>query len=241
MGSTIDPVAEIESEDYMGNVIWVALSGAQAPLAQSNEDGLRYKPEFAPFGAARNYSESSVAQIAQMLQANERLTLFTQHKPAIPPGYDIVREATVIQMMGAREFAASDEAAIVELGKNDVPDMLELVEKTDPGPFKERTPEMGRFVGVRERGQLVAMAGERMVAGKYVELSAVCTHPDWRGRGLAGRLMEHLGAGIQHRGQVPFLHVFSTNTSAIRLYKQLGFRSARTLHLTGIVVRAGLL
>ncbi|AMH43316.1 MULTISPECIES: GNAT family N-acetyltransferase [Burkholderiaceae] len=240
MESTIDPAAEIESEDYMGNVIWAALSGAHASLAQSNENGLRYKPEFAPFGAAQDYSESSVAQIARMLHADERLTLFTQHKPTIPAGYEIVREATVIQMIGAREFAASSDKAIVELGKEDVPSMMRLVEKTDPGPFKERTPEMGRFIGVRERGQLVAMSGERMVAGKYVEVSAVCTHPDWRGQGLAGKLMEHLAAGIQHRGGVPFLHVFSTNTSAIRLYKQLGYRRARELHLTGIVVRAGM-
>jgi predicted GNAT family acetyltransferase len=241
MGSTIDPAVEIDSEDYMSNVIWVALSGAHASLAQGNENGLRYKPELAPFGAAQDYSEDSIAQIARMLENEERLTLFTQHKPAIPPGYQIVREATVIQMTGARNFTASGDKSIVELTKDDVPDMLRLVQKTEPGPFKERTWEMGRFIGVREGDRLVAMAGERMVAGDYVEVSAVCTHPDWRGRGLAGLLMEHLAAGIQHRGNVPFLHAISTNTAAIRLYKQLGFRSARTLHLTGIAARTGLM
>jgi predicted GNAT family acetyltransferase len=116
--------------------------------------------------------------------------------------------------------------------------MLRLVEITDPGPFKERTREMGRFIGVREAGQLVAMAGERMVAGKYVELSAVCTHPDWRGRGLAGTLMQHLSAGIQRRGQIPLLHVFATNTSAIRMYSKVGFQKARSLILTAIVLPA---
>ncbi|MBK5148561.1 GNAT family N-acetyltransferase [Burkholderia sp. R-69608] len=227
---------EIESDDYLDNVVWAALSEAHADLSQGYGDALRYSPEFAPFGAAQDYKENSVAEIAAMLRGAERLTLFTLAKPEIPPGYDIVREGTVVQMIGGREFLLSKDERIVGLGKDDIADMLQLVELTDPGPFKQRTAEMGRFVGIREGGKLVAMAGERMVAGRYVEVSAVCTHPDWRGRGLAGMLMEHLSATMQQRGKIPFLHVFSNNTSAMRLYYELGFRKARSLYVTVLVV-----
>jgi predicted GNAT family acetyltransferase len=137
-------------------------------------------------------------------------------------------------MVGGKEFIPSDDERIAVLGRSDIPDMFRLVQLTDPGPFAARTAEMGRFIGIREDGELVAMAGERMAAGRYIEVSAVCTHPGYRGRGLAGVLVRHLSADMQRRGKTPFLHVVSTNTSAMRLYEELGFRKARSLYLTVI-------
>ncbi|WP_207004518.1 GNAT family N-acetyltransferase [Trinickia mobilis] len=226
---------EIESDEYLSNVVWASLSEARPDHVERNKDGARYRPEFAPFGAAQDYSEESVAQIASMLQPAQRLALFTMGKPEIPPGYDVVREATAYQMIAEEKFVKSSDARIVRLGTNDVPEMLRLVKLTAPGPFNTRTNELGYFIGVREEGQLVAMAGERMTAGKYVEVSAVCTHPNWRGKRLGRLMMEHLSATIQQRDRVPFLHVFETNTSAVRLYRELGFRVARTLLLTAMV------
>ncbi|PRY05985.1 GNAT family N-acetyltransferase [Paraburkholderia sp. BL25I1N1] len=225
---------EIESDAYLDNVVWAALSGKHAEIAERNAAALRYLPELAPFGAAEDYSEHGVAQIAGMLKSDERLTLFTKDKPLVPSQYRVVREATVIQMVAGKQFARPDDSRIETLGTQDVVAMMELVRLTDPGPFKERTHEMGTFLGIRDRDQLIAMAGERMIAGRYVEVSAVCTHPNWRGRGLAKTLMEALSAGIQERGQIPFLHVFSTNEPAIRVYQQLGFRRARNLYVTAM-------
>ncbi|MGF6875040.1 GNAT family N-acetyltransferase [Paraburkholderia sp. MM5477-R1] len=237
--SRIDAASEIGTEEYLANPVWIALSEAPPAFIERREGGARYRPEFAPFGAAQNYTAQSVSQVAAMLQPGQRLSFFTAAKPDLPPGFEVVREAVANQMVAANRFTVSSDERIMRLGVYDTPDMLRLAEMTEPGPFNARTNELGHFFGVRESGQLVAMAGERMTAGKYVEISAVCTHPEWRGRGLGRLLMEHLAATIQERDRIPFLHVFTNNVSAVRLYRELGFRIARTLQLTAIVRSSG--
>ena len=123
--------------------------------------------------------------------------------------------------------AAPDPEAVV-LGPTDVPDMLALVERTRPGPFRPGTIRMGTYLGIRQRGRLVAMAGERLHPPGWTEISAVCTEPEHRGRGLATRLVQAVAAGIRERGEIPFLHAAATNVNAIRLYESLGFRLSRT-------------
>ncbi|MGQ7939401.1 GNAT family N-acetyltransferase [Paraburkholderia sp. D1E] len=233
--SHIDAASEIATEEYLANPVWIALTESPPAFVERHEGGARYRPEFAPFGAAQNYTAQNVSQVAAMLQPGQRLSFFTADKPDLPPGFDVVREAFANQMVATRRFTVSSDKRIARLGVDDTPDMLRLAELTEPGPFNPRTNELGHFFGIREGGQLVAMAGERMTAWKYVEISAVCTHPGWRGRGLGRLLMEHLSATIQERDKVPFLHVFTSNVSAVRLYRELGFRIARTLQLTAIV------
>jgi predicted GNAT family acetyltransferase len=110
--------------------------------------------------------------------------------------------------------------------------MLGLVDLTRPGPFAARTVEMGRYLGVRDEGRLVAMAGERLRPPGYTEVSAVCTHPDFRGRGHAKALISVLAEAICARGETPFLHVLPENRPAVATYEALGFRTQRTLQLT---------
>ncbi|CAB3720390.1 FR47-like protein [Paraburkholderia sp. GV068] len=227
--------ADIESDEYLANVVWASLSEAPQECVERFKGGARYRREFAPFGAAREYSAESVAQIAAMLPPGQSLILFTAMKPEIPSGYAVTLDANGHQMIAEKKFRQSSDARVVRLGPDDVSDMLQLVEITRPGPFNSRTNELGNFFGIREKGRLVAMAGERMAAGRHVEVSAVCTHPDWRGKGLGRLLVEHVSASIQQHDRIPFLHVFTTNTPAIRLYRELGFRIARTLHVTAIV------
>lgn len=109
------------------------------------------------------------------------------------------------------------------LGDADVPEMLELVRRTEPGPFASRTRTMGRYLGIRREGVLVAMAGERLHPPGHTEISAVCTDPAFRGQGLAGRLIRAVAHGIREREETPFLHAAATNTGAIGLYEALGF------------------
>ena len=109
------------------------------------------------------------------------------------------------------------------LGDADAADMLALARLTEPGPFLERTHTMGRFLGIRIEGRLAAMAGERMRFPGYTEVSGVCTHPDFRGRGLARRLSAAAAVAIEARGERPFLHAWRSNRSAIALYESLGF------------------
>lgn len=222
----------LESNECLANVIWTSLTGAQAHLSQQSGSARRYLPEFAPFGAAPHYTARNIAEIAEMLSADELVALFTTDRPEVPAEYRVVRDAVVLQMVARRRFEPRDNLNVRRLTQADAPDMLKLIELTNPGPFNTRTNEMGTFIGIHDKGKLVAMAGERMIAGNYVEVSAVCTHPNWRGQGLAALLIEQLSAMIQQRGSIPFLHVFSDNAAAIRLYRQLGFHDVRCLHLT---------
>jgi predicted GNAT family acetyltransferase len=123
-------------------------------------------------------------------------------------------------------------AEIITLGADDVPAMLELTKLTNPGPFAARTHELGTFLGIRVDGNLVAMTGERMKPGQYTEITAVCVHPDYRGRGYAQLLLGAVARQIAARGEIPFLHVFSKNSSAIALYRRQGMEIRRRLHVT---------
>jgi predicted GNAT family acetyltransferase len=120
--------------------------------------------------------------------------------------------------------AEAGNEEILPLGDADAPEMLALAQLTQPGPFLARTHVMGRFIGIRVQGRLAAMAGERMHVPGHTELSGVCTHPDFRGRGFARRLSSVVCAGIEARGETPFLHAWKNNHSAIALYEKLGFR-----------------
>jgi predicted GNAT family acetyltransferase len=145
----------------------------------------------------------------------------------LPESLQVTGTFELVQMIGERVSGAHDPEAVA-LGSADVPEMLELVWLTEPGPFLQRTIELGTYVGIRCNGALVAMAGERLHFAGWTEISAVCTAPTYRGHGLASRLVSTLIADIQQRSECVFLHVLTGNTNAIRLYEGLGFRTRRT-------------
>jgi predicted GNAT family acetyltransferase len=140
--------------------------------------------------------------------------------------------ATGEQMIGTPARYEGQTPEIVPLGEPDASEMRALAELTRPGPFGPRTHTLGRFFGIRIGGRLVAMTGERMRPGGYTEMTAVCVHPDHRGMGLAQALLSHVGRQIAARGEIPFLHVFSDNLSAISLYRRQGMTTRRRLHVT---------
>jgi predicted GNAT family acetyltransferase len=127
--------------------------------------------------------------------------------------------------------ASSSALELIELGSDDIPEMLALTELTKPGPFGTRTRELGTYLGIRQSGNLVAMTGERLAVPGYTEVSAVCTHPDHNGHGYAAALMKAVIKGIRDRGEIPFLHSRADNDRAVRLYERLGFKTRVELHL----------
>jgi predicted GNAT family acetyltransferase len=135
-----------------------------------------------------------------------------------------------VQMVARSVTAPAPSGEIVDLDDADASEMIALAALTKPGPFIARTHTLGDFVGIRKDGRLVAMAGERFKLGGHTEISGVCTHPDWRGRGYAGLLSRVVATRIAARGETPILHAFATNTAAIRLYEQLGFEIRATLN-----------
>ena len=155
--------------------------------------------------------------------------------PDVPAGFKVVLADTGEQMIGSPADSPLRDAEIVTLGAGDVPAMVALTELTKPGPFALRTHELGTFLGIRAGGELVAMTGERMKPGKFVEMTAVCVHPEYRGRGYAQALLAAVARRIEARGEIPFLHVFSNNTSAIALYQRQGMRIRRRLYVTAFM------
>ena len=142
----------------------------------------------------------------------------------LPPGCVSRSDAPCHQMVLEHLHAPPSTHDFVPLTEADAPEMRALAELTRPGPFFSRTHQLGDFVGVKIDGRLVAMSGERMKVPGFTEVSAVCTHPDFRGRGYAGALMSHVASKILARGETPFLHSYAANTGAIALYEALGFR-----------------
>ncbi|MBJ3807302.1 GNAT family N-acetyltransferase [Streptomyces flavofungini] len=146
----------------------------------------------------------------------------------VPAGWEVTFDVAGVQLVDG-DIPAAPDAGTVRLGPEDVPEMLDLVARTRPGPFRERTIELGTYLGIRHEGALVAMAGERLHPPGWTEISAVCTDPAYRGHGLASRLVLAVAYGIRERGEIPFLHTAARNTGAVRLYESLGFRLRRNI------------
>jgi ribosomal protein S18 acetylase RimI-like enzyme len=202
--------------------IWSALATRQAHFAQGGDLVRRFPAEVSPFVAAREATPEAVAGIAAEISGGEDISLVEVAPPHAPAGISESR-LPIFQMVWERFSSGASDFDIRPLGEADATEMLALATLTRPGPFRSRTHTMGRFVGVRENGQLIAMAGERLNVTGYHEISAVCTHPDWRGRGLGPTLMRVVGKRILEEGDIPFLHTYATNTTAVALYRKLGF------------------
>lgn len=215
--------------------VWSALTTKQAHLGQGDALARRYHRDVAPFAALATETRSAYQALQQLLRPHELVALLSVERIGPVDGFQTTHVGVIHQMIAShRQAGKTDNDEIGQLGPADTNDMLELARKTKPGPFGERTIAMGNYIGIRERGRLVAMAGERMHIDGYVEISAVCVDDAHRGKGHAARLMSALQWEIEQRGETPFLHVFSDNVSAIRLYERLGFRLRRTFHLNRI-------
>ncbi len=213
--------------------VWNALTTRQAHLALGDPaHGLRYPADIEPFGAARDNAPDQLLALGKLTPMDGGLALVEPDKIVPPPGLLVLFEEPVRQMTAARIPAPDDYSGVIALGNDDAPDMRALAELTQPGPFHARTHELGDFVGVRENGKLIAMAGMRMRVPGFTEISAVCTHPDARGRGLAAKLMRIVAAKIVARGEQLFLHVYPHNKGAIAVYEKLGFRHRADVQLT---------
>ncbi len=212
--------------------IWTALTTRQAPLAEISGPARRYPADVAPFADMADFSPESFAALHALMRADEPAVLFTP-EAVVPSGpLEIVMAATGEQMVGLPSAFEGEVPDIAPLGEADAPQMRALAELTRPGPFGPRTHTLGRFFGIRVDGRLAAMTGERMTPADCTEMTAVCVHPDFRGRRFAQALLAHVSRQIAARGETPFLHVFSDNASAIALYKRQGMTIRRRLHVT---------
>ncbi|MDI3390742.1 GNAT family N-acetyltransferase [Streptomyces sp. B-S-A8] len=218
---------------------YAALTGPQSGLAERRGRVLRFPADVSPWLALPDDpAAGDWADAAELVGPDGEFALAATTALTPPPGWTETFRVPGVQLVddGVR---ARPDAEAVRLGPADVPEMLDLVARTRPGPFLPRTVELGGYVGIRRGGALVAMAGERLRPTGYTEISGVCTDPAHRGQGLGGRLVLAVAAGIRDRGEVPFLHTGAENTGAIGLYASLGFRLRREVSFFGLRVPAG--
>lgn len=222
-------ISQMVQLNSLDRPVWHSLGGPQNTLDVGTGSVRRLDPAYGPFAAADPGNEGD---LAQHLHGGEIWLVEPEALPA-PVGLQVLREAPLLQMIADGPIVPIDDAEIVALGEADAAEMAELALATEPGPWAPQTWRYGQFYGIRIDGRLAAMAGERMrPAAHLAELSGVCTWPEFRGRGLAARLIRKVMAGMAARGEVPYLHSYASNVSAIRLYESLGFRARRPMVAT---------
>ncbi len=224
------------NESALDNPIWSSLAMRHALLAQGaatnvvpgpapgERRALRYPPDYSPLCASDGATPDDNAALHALPAPGEDLIALAAQVGVPPPDWHVEHRIHAVQMI-RRDATPLPESGgeITSLSAVDAADMMALVELTQPGPFRRRTVELGAFVGIRDHGRLLAMAGERLWIGDHREVSGVCTHPDAQGRGLAAALMSRVINRMLRKGQTPFLHVESDNARAVALYQRLGF------------------
>lgn len=223
----------VRDTEALDNPAYSALTGPHRRFAESLGAGvLRYPADVCPFfGVPYPIPDWHDPQLLASVSGAMVTMIGRTADSDMPAEWPIVFDTAGVQMV-LDEAAPADAAEIpgfepIRLTDSDVPEMIDLVERTRPGPFFGRTIDMGVYLGVRHDDKLVAMAGERLRPSGFTEISAVCTDPAFRGRGLGAMLVLRVAEQIRARGEGPFLHAAASNTNAIALYEHLGFQLRR--------------
>lgn len=210
---------------------WWALTTRQRALSLGDDRARRLAPEYGLFAAAADASPANLAALADLVRATGPAAFFEADPPAALPGVRITPGDPITQMVCDDPVLVAPDFEVLPLGDADGPEMFELAALTRPGPFFARTHQLGAFIGTRVDGRLAAMAGERLTLPGHTEVSAVCVHPNFRGRGYAAALMGLVTRRIVERGDTAFLHVYDHNRPAIALYARLGWKTRRAVQV----------
>lgn len=204
------------------NIFWHALDGAHRHWSNGSDTARRYTHGFSPIIAFADPAAPDFAALAPWVTPGE--TFYCDGwRGTAPPGWRIDAETTMFRMLWQGAAPAADPAPDARpLGPEHAQQALALATLCKPGPFGIRTIELGDYFGYFDGERLMAMAGERLRAPGYCEISGVCTHPDYQGRGLAKKLIGKLLHRHQQRGERSFLHVMRANP-AHQLYLAMGF------------------
>jgi ribosomal protein S18 acetylase RimI-like enzyme len=210
--------------NVLDNPVWHALQGPHRVHALGRGLARHYPRDMAPFSAIAEPNCAAYADLAVGLPPGTEARLFRPRAEPLPDGWEEINRFSMLQMVAMRQPAGA-VPRVSALSQADAPAMLDLVAATAPGPFGPRTPLLGRYLGIRHDGRLMAMAGERLRVPGHVELSAICVHPEARGRGYGAALTQSLMLRAFADGEVPFLHVRPDNQAAVTLYRRMGFET----------------
>ncbi len=215
---------------------WASLTGPHAHFALGDGLARRYPTDVSPFAAVASHDERAWADLRDLYRPDEVVGLsgppgFTR---TLPPGWRIEGIIPGVQMVATSALLSARDADPVLIGPADAAEAMDLVVRTEPGPFRSRTYELGTYLGIRREGRLIALAGERLHPAGWTEISAVCTDPAYRRQGLAARLVRAVAELIRSRGETPFLHTSAANAPAIRLYLAMGFKLRREVEFAAL-------
>lgn len=228
--------------EVLDNPIWNALNTRHQSLASCDQSNLvRFYPRvMLPMAGLKNFEPDAIASFCSMLESKRRIGLCVPVAPVLPSELKLVMQFDTAQMIRERppiEFSTQCVDRIIELENKDIEQMQALADLTRPGPFTSRTIQFGKFYGIKDGDRLVAMTGQRMSMHVdmqnenciLTEVSGVCTHPDFQGRGYAKALVHQAALQMESRGEIPFLHVLASNVSAIKTYTACGFTLRRIM------------
>jgi ribosomal protein S18 acetylase RimI-like enzyme len=216
-------------ENVLDNPVYYALITGDSPLALGNDSVRYFNEAVSPFAGFPSESVNGFDELFEELPAGRKILYATRKTIAAPKGWHQRAHIAGLQFVFDHPISISQPGLsapieIIPLSDQHVTQMVALAALTRPGPFNSRTIDFGHYYGIFEREKLVAMTGQRLHPGDYTEVSAVCTHPDYLGKGYAAALLQHQLAIIAQQHQVPFLHVREDNNRAIMLYERLGFK-----------------
>ncbi|MEE1946992.1 GNAT family N-acetyltransferase [Pedobacter sp. KR3-3] len=213
-------------EYLLDNPIYHALNSAHGQFAKGTENVKFYEEDIASFAGLKHNSEQEFDELYHLSETGSTYVVFSPVQLTIHEKWKVIAHIDMFQFVyEAKEAPAGNESDLINLNQQHVAEMMALVELTKPGPFRQRTIELGNYTGIFENEKLVAMAGHRFNPTPYTEVSAVCTHPDYLGKGYAYELIREQIKRILVKGEIPFLHVRNDNAGAIKLYEKLGFRN----------------
>lgn len=221
----------------LDNPAWNALNTGNKNLAVGNEYAKYYQQEVSIFTGLPEATPANFQSLYEIVPAEGFFGYISMDEIDIPAPWNIVACMDCLQLVCDGDLIKREktsEATLTPLTKQDVPAMLELTKLTNPGPFSIRTIELGHYQGIFDGNRLVAMAGQRLNPAPYAEISAVCTHPDYLGKGYAAQLLSAQVNRIKAAGGIPFLHVLTKNSRAISVYESLGFKIRKQVSIYGL-------
>jgi ribosomal protein S18 acetylase RimI-like enzyme len=219
----------------LDNPCWNGLHSGNKNLAEGNEQVKYFSAEVAPFVGLPEWNLYGFELLYEVIPPQRRIAFMAAAEVEIPGEWDVVDYLEALQMVHTHQAPRlTAPSEIVHLQDKNIPQMIALTGMTHPGPFFKRTIEFGNYEGIFKGNELVSMAGQRLHAGEYVEISAVCTHPTHSGKGYASQLIVSQIHQIRSAWSIPFLHVKDDNLQAIKLYKSLGFEPRKRMHIYSI-------
>lgn len=219
----------------LDNPIWNSLNTSNAAMNLGNQEIAIFSPEVSPFVGMSSWDLISQNKLFEFLPKDRAVSTLVADPFVVSENWELIFSIGLYQMICQEPIPYSEKkSSILPLNDAHIPAMLELTALTKPGPFTSRTIEFGNYNGIFENQNLVAMAGERLHLNAYTEISAVCTHPEFLGKGYAAMLVGMLSDQIHKSGKTAFLHVRKDNERAIALYERLGFEIRTNIYFAVI-------